>query len=112
MGGSVSSVVDCAGFPMHPCAITLQNRIIPRVLLFFSSGSLQIQLYVPYKFISVYNMTKVKLKQLIHVVAGSQSVGLSWWKVGWYDMFLWCDTIFAHHAATTVVVTSKGGHQK
>jgi hypothetical protein len=30
----------------------------------------------------------------------------------WGDMFLWYAAIFAHHAATTVVVTSKGGCQQ
>lgn len=57
-------------------------------------------------------MTKVKLKQLIQVVAGSQNMGLKL-VGGWMgDMFLWYAAIFAYHAATTVVVTSKGGHQK
>ncbi|NOQ29306.1 MAG: hypothetical protein GQ566_04280 [Methanosarcinales archaeon] len=50
-------------------------------------------------------MTKVKLKQLIQVVAGSQ-------KIRWGDMFLGYAAIFAHHAAATMVVTNKGGYQK
>ncbi len=100
---TVNRTLNRLKMPSPPNA--MRTELSPRVLLFFSSGSRQIQLCVLYKYILVYNMTKVKLKQLIQVVAGSQ-------KIRWGDMFLGYAAIFAHHAAATMVVTNKGGYQK
>jgi len=57
-------------------------------------------------------MTKVKLKQLIQVVAGSQSVGISRVECWVGDMFIGYAAILRYPAAATVVAARNGGCQQ
>ena len=57
----------------------------------------------------MYNKNQVKMIDLI-CNRNCRTWGMKLAEDQTGDMFLWDAAIFTHHAAATVVVTSKGGH--